>query len=239
MQSTKNILGMTLAFTACLGNLPAWSAEPAASESKPPTANSASGLSLRHRTASDAEQLSEEGMLTDLRDTRLCLTQMKQQATNLFLEATRTRVTVAEQPLEQSPSVINASMINEKAGYIAPRREWLVLYMNTLEPLVHLLTEDIQDVDTNERKVSAAIEDRVNPLWKTWRATVIDINKSLDSVQESIGEESGGNLALARAAVNIFEKAEELEKIRYRVALIFREEYIKAKNTKPKTGTQG
>lgn len=192
----------------------------------------ASGATLKKRTASDAEQMTPDCMLSDLRDTRLTLNQLKQQAVNLFLEATRTRMTVSDAPVEQSPTAISLSMFDSKAKYLAPRKEWLVLYVNTLEPIVHLLSEDINDVDTNGRSVSRVIEERINPLWNTWRDQVIAINKSLDQVQGSmpVGDEeesADSNSVIAKAALDMFQRAEELEKVRYRAALILIEEYKK------------
>ncbi|CAN5522382.1 hypothetical protein BH11CYA1_BH11CYA1_03440 [soil metagenome] len=198
--------------------------------------NSASALHLVRRTASDAEQMAPEAMLSDLRDTRLSLTQLRQQSVNLFLEVTRPRMTVNDTPLEQSPSVISASMFDANKKYLAPRKEWLVLYINTLEPIVHLLCEDINDVDTNGRKVTKAFEQRINPLWANWRENVLSINKSLDQVQGSLpvgddDESADTNSTIAKAALDIFQRAEELEKIRYRVVLASIEEYKKEAST--------
>lgn len=192
----------------------------------------ASGVTLKKRTVSDAEQMTPECMLSDLRDTRLSLNQLKQQAVNLFLEATRTCMTVNDAPVEQSPTAISMSMFDSKAKYLAPRKEWLVLYVNTLEPIVHLLSEDINDVDPNGRKVSKVIEERINPLWNTWRDQVIAFNKSLDQVHGSMPvgddeESADSNAVIAKAALDMFQRAEELEKVRYRAALILIEEYKK------------
>jgi hypothetical protein len=124
------------------------------------------------------------------------------------------------------------SMFDTKAKYLAPRKEWLVLYVNTLEPIVHLLSEDINDVDPNGRNVTKVIEERINPLWNTWRDQVIAINKSLDQVHGSmpVGDEeesAEANAVIAKAALDMFQRAEELEKVRYRAALILIEEYKK------------
>ncbi|MFA7335615.1 MAG: hypothetical protein WC028_02435 [Candidatus Obscuribacterales bacterium] len=207
-------------------------ANSAATASKATATAPVSGATLKKRTASDAEQMTPDCMLSDLRDTRLTLNQLKQQAVNLFLEATRTRMTVSDAPVEQSPTAISLSMFDSKAKYLAPRKEWLVLYVNTLEPIVHLLSEDINDVDTNGRSVSRVIEERINPLWNTWRDQVILINKSLDQVQGSmpVGDEeesADSNSVIAKAALDMFQRAEELEKVRYRAALILIEEYKK------------
>lgn len=192
----------------------------------------AAGTTLKKRTTSDAEQMSPECMLSDLRDTRLSLNQLKQQAVNLFLEATRTSMTVNDAPIEQSPTAISLPMFDTKAKYLAPRKEWLVLYVNTLEPIVHLLSEDINDVDPNGRNVTKVIEERINPLWNTWRDQVIAINKSLDQVHGSMPvgddeESADSNAVIAKAALDMFQRAEELEKVRYRAALILIEEYKK------------
>ena len=190
------------------------------------------GLTLKKSTNSNAKPVSAEAMLSDLRDTRLSLNQLKQQAINLFLEATRITMTVNDAPVEQSPTSISLPMLDAKKAYQAPRKEWLVLYVNTLEPIVHLLCEDIQDVDTHGHSVSKTIEERVNPLWDKWRDDVLSINKSLDEVQESLPvgadeESAGANIVIAKAALNMFQKAEELEKVRYQAALILIEEYKK------------
>jgi len=202
------------------------------------------GLHLPKRTASDAEQMAPEAMLSDLRDTRLTLTQLKQQSINLFLEATRPCMTVNDAPMEQSPSTISLKMLDPKRKYLPPRKEWLVLYINTLEPLVQLLCEDINDIDTNGRKVSKAIEERINPLWSTWRNNVLSINKSLDQVQGSLPvgddkEDAQTNEVIAKAALDIFQRIEELEKIRYHVTLISIEEYKKDAGAKSSSASAG
>lgn len=199
-----------------------------ASTTKAPVA----GLTLKKPAGSDAKQVSAEAMLSDLRDARLSLNQLKQQAINLFLEATRSAMTVNDAPIEQSPTSISLAMLDANKKYQAPRKEWLVLYVNTLEPIVHLLCEDIEDVDTHGHSVSKAIEERVNPLWDKWRDDVLSINKSLDEVQGSLPvgddeESAGSNVVIAKAALNMFQKAEELEKVRYQAALILIEEYKK------------
>ncbi|MBP9092885.1 hypothetical protein KBI23_17810 [bacterium] len=212
-------------------------ADTATTVSKATAAAPVSGATLKKRTANDAEQMNPQSMLSDLRDTRLTLNQLKQQAVNLFLEATRTRMTVNDAPIEQSPTAISLPLFDNKVKYLAPRKEWLVLYVNTLEPIVHLLSEDINDVDTNGRNVTKVIEERINPLWMTWRDQVIAINKSLDQVHGSmpVGDEeesADSNSVIAKAALDMFQRAEELEKVRYRAALILIEEYKKDAATK-------
>ncbi|CAN5582864.1 hypothetical protein BH10CYA1_BH10CYA1_22790 [soil metagenome] len=211
--------------TVCLVSA-ARAAEPGADESKQPPRTNSAGLTIHRRTADDAKQMEPNEMLSDLRDVRLSLGQVKQQAVNLFLESTRIEITPASGVLVSSPTTINESMLNKKHHvYLAPRKEWLVYYINTLEPIIQLLIDDIYDVDTNERLVPKKIEQQINPLWKTWSQEVNSIRKSMDKVQEAIGE-NDSNLTIGREAVSIYQKADILEKTRYKVYGLFRAHYI-------------
>lgn len=209
---SKVFLCSALSWLAC-GELPA---------SAQPTVNL-----IKKRDTTKALTPSE--MLTELRDFRLCLTQLKQQSINLFQEATRTEEKAADAPLETTPNVVSASMLDEKKKYLPPRKEWLVFYVNTLEPIVGLLIEDVKDTDTNGQNYSKEISDRVDPLWKSWKVDVAEINLQLDKIQELISEDSGSNVPLAKAAIAMYNDAENLEKSRYKAALIFREEFKKMK----------
>jgi hypothetical protein len=181
---------------------------------------------LRRRTVDDKQQLLPEEMLSDLRDTRLSVGQVKQQAVNLFLEATRVVVKPGDSALHFSPTTISAEMLREKKNYMPPRKDWLVFYINTLEPIVQLLTDDIHDVDTNGRAVPPNIEAKINPLWKSWQSDVRAINKSLDELQELIGPDSGTNIPIAKTALAIYDKAVELEKVRYNAYELMSKEYV-------------
>lgn len=189
-------------------------------------------LILRRRTADDKQQLLPEEMLSDLRDTRLSVGQVKQQAINLFLEATRVVVKPGDVALHVSPTEIKSTMLNEKKTYMPPRKDWLVFYINTLEPIIQLLTDDINDVDTNGRAVPPNIEAKINPLWKSWQADVRAINKSLDELQELIGPDSGTNIPLAKTALAIYNKACDLENVRYRAYELMSQEYVSMEHHK-------
>jgi hypothetical protein len=195
-------------------------------ETKPAERSTEHQLILRRRTVDDKKQLLPEEMLSDLRDTRLSVGQVKQQAVNLFLEATRVVVKPGDQALHFSPTTINAEMLSEKKDYMPPRKDWLVFYINTLEPIVQLLTDDIHDVDTNGRSVPPNIEAKINPLWKTWQNDVRSINRALDELQELIGPDSDTNVPIAKTALTIYNKAVELEKIRYNAYEVLSKEYV-------------
>ncbi len=166
-------------------------------------------------------------MLTKLRDFRLCLTQLRQQSTNLFQEATRTEMTDADKPVDHLPPAISVKMIEENCKYLPPRKEWLVFYINTMEPILQLLNADINEVEKEGHEYSNDVERKVNPLWEVWVADVGKINKSLDRIQELVGQDCDSNVPLAKEAITIHELALDLEKVRYQAAVIFRDELRK------------
>lgn len=173
-------------------------------------------------------------VLSDLRDARLCLAQVKQQAVNVFMEATRTEMTPAEPALEHTPELISAKMINTKSKFVPPRKEWLVFYVNTLEPTIHLLCEDLKDVDANHERYPAEFSKVLRPMWAPWRDDVLSINKSLDEMQELIGQEQDTNVPLAKVALDIYTKVSDLEKVRYNAAKAVRDVVNKGKPAKKK-----
>ncbi len=210
----------------------ALAAEESSPATKPAGRSSEHPLVLRRRTVDDKQQLLPEEMLSDLRDTRLSVGQVKQQAINLFLEATRVVVKPGDPALHFSPTSIDESMLDPKKNYLPPRKDWLVFYMNTLEPIVQLLTDDIHDVDTNGRAVPPNIEAKINPLWKNWQNDVRAINSSLDDMQELIGQDEGTNIPLAKTALAIYNKALDLEKVRYNAYEMMSNEYVSMEQKK-------
>lgn len=194
---------------------------------------SQSGLKLNRRTPDDKKQLHPDEMLSDLRDLRLSLGQVKQQAVNLFLESTRKVIPVTDPVVPSSPTAIDSTMFHPETHYLPPRKEWLVFYVNTLEPIIQMLMDDIHDVDTNGRNYPASLEAQTDPLWKSWKSEVEHMRTSLDKVQELIEPESGTNKALSDAAVALFDRAGVLEQTRIKVYEILQKHYLaEAKNDK-------
>ncbi|MBI5173958.1 MAG: hypothetical protein HY986_13805 [Candidatus Melainabacteria bacterium] len=167
--------------------------------------------------------------LSDLRDTRLSLGQVKQQAVNLFLEATRPELTTEAKLIEHSPQTITAAMYIAGKKYQEPRKEWLVFYINTLEPILQLLNEDLKDAEENGLRLPDGLDKKITPLWKPWKQEVIGINKAMDDLQEQIGQENN-NAALAKTALTIFNQVSKLERIRYQAAQVCLTEIARSKS---------
>ena len=199
-----------------------------------PSVCAADGDSKRVSLPKAAVKETTEDVLSDLRDVRLCLSQVKQQAVNIFMEATRTVMTPTEPALERTPEEINKKMLNPKANYMPPRKEWLIFYVNTLEPTIHLLAEDLKDADASHDRYPSEFSSVLRPLWKPWHNDILSINKSLDEMQEIIGNDKGNNVPLANIALDIYSKISDLEKVRYKAATAVRAVVTKKKAPKLK-----
>lgn len=190
-----------------------------------------------HASAPAKKAFDPQVLLTDLRDSRLSVEQVKQQSVNLFMEATRTVVSVGDKPLLENPRVLTAGMVQPSKTYLPPRKDWLVFYVNTLEPIIHLLNEDMKETERNGLQMPEPLSKKITPLWKVWREDVLAIDKAMDDLQELIGPDKGTNIGIAKDALTIFERATHMEKIRYQAAQICQTELTKMK-AKTKTETK-
>lgn len=184
-----------------------------------PLDDGAAKVSRLSKSSRPSARYSPAEFLSDLRDTRLSLGQVKQQAVNLFLEATRPELTTEAKLIEHSPQTITEAMYIAGKKYQEPRKEWLVFYINTLEPILQLLNEDLKDAEENGLRLPDGMEKKITPLWKPWKQEVIGINKAMDDLQEQIGQENN-NAALAKTALTIFNQVSKLERIRYQAAQV-------------------
>ena len=128
-------------------------------------------------------------------------------------------------------------MIDPKKTYLPPRKEWLVFYVNTLEPIVHLMTEEMKDTEKTGFVLPQAVrEEKITPFWNKWSADLKAINNSLDQLQDLITPDRGTNTDIANTALSIFERASHMEKLRFKVAQICREELERAERSKHPNG---
>jgi hypothetical protein len=195
-------------------------------------ANAKDPSQLHHANPLPRAAYSPEEILTSLRDTGLSLEQLKQQAINIFLEGTRTKLSVNEPQKLTFPQSLTANDLKlPNAKFLQPRKDWLVFYMNTMEPVMHLLNEDVKDVEKRGLGVPDALSKELQPLWKGWRSEITAINSEMDSLQELIAPENGTNEGIAKVAVAIYQHGDKMEKIRDEAANMCSREY--SKNAKP------
>ena len=158
---------------------------------------------------------SPEVTLTDLRDLGLILQQIKQQAINIYMEATRRKVHISSKPIIQDVKFIKHADINSKAEYLKTRPEWLTYYVGTMEPLIHLFNVNVKqdDKDADYILVPKDVEDEFKSLLTKYDDGSRQMNESVTEIFDNISEKNN-NILIAKAAVKLYETADGLEKAR-------------------------
>lgn len=152
----------------------------------------------------------------DIRDVGLCLRQIQQQAIFIFLEATRKELPVNSPARIVEPKILTTEGLNFKQDYLPARREWLIFFIGSMEPLIRLMGNDVKDVENGVYAVSVPniSKAQFDKRWKEWSDTVNDLNVALDKINDSLANESGNNEVVANQAVAIYNDAERLEHLR-------------------------
>lgn len=151
--------------------------------------------------------------LTDLRDVGLCVMQIKQQAINIYLEATRKPVDLNSIAQLEDPNHISVHGLATDTKYLEARPEWLTFYIGTMEPIIHLFKEDVKDVEDGIEKVVVpkGTKDKFEKLFDQYEAAVNSLNEHLSNIYEEI-HESDNNVKVAKEAIKMFELADNIEK---------------------------
>jgi hypothetical protein len=192
-------------------------------------ANVANGPSENHDRVVPASitggAAEKAGLLTlnRLRDSGLSLQQIKQQAINIYLEVTRKDVQPTDKPIIVYPkSISNKGLV--KTNYLPPRVEWLYFYVGTMEPVIHLFADDVNDTKAGATKifVPKAAQEPLSPLWQQWSAGIQNLNEHVTAIYKLANEEKPDNIAIGRHAVAMYKIATSLEKTREKGVAIIR-----------------
>ncbi|MBX9770481.1 MAG: hypothetical protein K2X29_03880 [Candidatus Obscuribacterales bacterium] len=163
----------------------------------------------------------------DIRDVGLCLKQIKQQAVFIYLEATRKELPVNSPGKIVEPKALSVEGINFKDDYLPARREWLVFFIGSMEPIIRLMGNDVKDVQNGMYALSVPniSKEQFDKRWKEWTSTVTELNVALDKINDSLSSESGNNEVVASQAVVIFNGAKKLENLRMLVHHLMQEHH--------------
>lgn len=176
-----------------------------------------SGTSAYADRVDDAKESGEYVVtMGDIRDVGLCLKQIQQQAVFIYLEATRKELPINSPGRIVEPKELSVEGINFKEDYLPARREWLVFFIGSMEPLIRLMGNDVKDVQNGVYMLSVPniSKAQFDKRWKEWTATVTDLNLSLDKINDSLGSETGNNEVVAAQAVAVFNDVKKLESLR-------------------------
>jgi hypothetical protein len=165
--------------------------------------------------------------LSDLRDAGLSLSQIRQQAINIFQEATRKSCDSSSKFEILLPCHISDKDIEtngKDSSYLEPRLQWLVYYVGTIEPIVSLFAQDVSDTKNGASQllVPEDTKEKILPLWHEWADGIDGINKELTAINDLIGDGKPENVSLAKHAVAIFKYTENLERTRKKAFVAIR-----------------
>ena len=152
----------------------------------------------------------------DINDLGYALQRIRQQAINIYIEATRKRG-AAEVSAQLSNLNAVPDEIPAQSNDLRPfRRPWLVYFITTLEPLVHLLKEDVKSVENGSQKidVSPSIRAAIDPMIKQWSQGVLKIDEKLGSCTQLVEDAGKNNISLAKLALEIDKEVSTLEQVR-------------------------
>lgn len=161
----------------------------------------------------------EEVTLTDLRDLGLIIMQIKQQAENIYMEATRKPVHISARPEIEDVKIITTEPMKARGKYLPTRPEWLTFYVGTMEPIIHLFQVNVgssKDAAAKKKeciKVPRSTRDKFEKLLDTYDKGVADMNRYLSKIYDNISEKDN-NITIAGAAVDLYKTAERIETAR-------------------------
>lgn len=165
----------------------------------------------------------EELTLNDIQDAGLLLDFIKEQCVNVYEEAARVPVSLNSGPellqLEKIPSNLAS---NQK--FLAPRQEWLVFFVGTIEPVVRQFGKMVSNMDqgVEEIVVPGALEKSLNPLIKDWSRETKSLNKHLDELVALFDDAPSQAGKIREEAVLCFEDATRMEEVRRKIFFVLR-----------------
>lgn len=162
--------------------------------------------------------------LDNIQDIAFTLQRIRQQAINVYSEATRKKVYRFQLNLSSLPSV-PTSPPEDQSAYLPLRKGWLVFFIGTMEPLVHILNKDLQHLD--EKTAKSKMPDQYRADWQVivneWKSAIHELDSQLDACAALLNDSEAGNLQAAKAAQSIDMQVTALEKILHRASRFLRD----------------
>jgi hypothetical protein len=183
--------------------------------------------SAQNRPSLKSSSTKEQYTLTldDVRDTGLTLQQIKNEAVHIYLEATRKPVAPDADPKLIEPRIITAADFSPDKSNLPVRREWIAFFVGSMEPIIHLLVEDISAVENETKKLVLPNGDdaKVTEDWKEWAQAVKDLNTETDKMSDILNSDKMVNKAIAEQAIAIYNTAQKAEDTRVKVHKLVQE----------------
>ncbi len=177
------------------------------------------------------EQL-EELSLNDIQDVGILLRHIKQQSINVYEEAARRPVNAKDSA--DIPEITSIPIKNSDSAMLPARREWLVFFLATMEPVIRDLTKQVKDLKQGVKQIviPEQLEKEIDPLWDKWALDVQEMNSHLDQLLPLFDDAPHNNQEIQKVAVKIFDDTNRLESIRKSVFKVMQQIEQKNPNSK-------
>jgi len=181
------------------------------------TSHAASGPVKGKHPAVSASQLP----LEDLHDVGYILQLIRQQAVDIYAEATR-RKTATDSAVEPLDAIPNQPLLGER-DYKPLRKAWIVFFMGAMEPLARLLDEGWRDASEEavELKVPADKKPVLDRMMAKIGDSVTAINEHLNKCADVLDTTDSGNIVIAHEAVAIASEVSKAEQVRAKAVRMF------------------
>jgi hypothetical protein len=162
----------------------------------------------------------QEGQLNTslavVRDWGLIHIQMKELATNLYLEATRTDPSLTDSSAIKTPQMIPTPGKIQSQEYLAPRTEWVAYYLNSMEPLMQFITKSLRASEGGKLQfvVPKGTTSELSQIANTLQNIGHKLDKSLDRVDAIFNEDQPSSAELQEVALRIYDETSQLEDAR-------------------------
>lgn len=177
------------------------------------------------------EQL-EELSLNDIQDVGILLRHIKQQSINVYEEAARRPVNAKDSA--DVAEITSIPVKNSDSQMLPARREWLVFFLATMEPVIRDLTKQVKDLQQGVKQIviPEQLEKEIDPLWDKWAVDVQEMNNHLDQLLPLFDDAPRNNQEIQKVAVKIFDDTNRLESIRKSVFKVMQQIEQKNPNSK-------
>lgn len=166
--------------------------------------------------------------LDNIQDLAFTLQRIRQQAINIYVEATRKNVYRFDLNVP-SLSAMPTTELEDQSAYLPLRQGWIAFFIGTMEPLVDILNQHLKSLDqrTEEAKVPASIRPEWNGIVGEWTNAIKRLNEQLDVCTELLNNKGpGGNLKVAKAAKAIDSDVSVLDTILHKASKFLQDNKI-------------
>ena len=189
----------------------------AGSANATPEAKAAVASDSANHELTFADSALQELTLNDLQDLGILWRHIRQQAINIYEEASRTPVKLTA---SADVPALSTSPIHIVAMKLLPaRQEWLVFFLGTMEPVIRQLSQEVEDIQKGIEKlvIPESVDKAIDPLWEAWVKDVRQLNAHLDLLLPLFDDAPHNNTKIQAVAVEIYNDVNRLEVIRKEV----------------------